>query len=172
MARSLSTRWSAPKLSEEGGAGLPNLTLTHKGQIKSRCWGGFKKQYVHYTDEAIPGQARGLFGGKREAKCTIWKVLIAPGMNSNSFYYPVEKLVWSQNRTTRNLISSAASMPSTSVNFVHLSVHFFCFNIKTLSNYSIQFRDFCLKRHFAMITPPTTTHAHISMKFCKIIQVI
>ena len=124
MARSLSEGWPAPKLREERGTRLPHLSLMHMGQTQPRCWGGYKRQSVHYTDEAIPGQRRGLFGGKGEGKCTIWKVLIAPGLNSNCFCCSVQELVWSQSRTTRNLISSAASMSSTKVNFMHLSVHF------------------------------------------------
>lgn len=101
----------------------------HKEQTHPRCQGGYKRQYVHYTDEAIPGQDRGLSGGKGEGKCTIWKVLIAPGMNSNGFYCPVQELDWSQSRMTRNQMFSAASMPSTKVNLINSqSVGFF--NVK------------------------------------------
>lgn len=45
-------------------------------------------------DEAVMKQ----FLVKEEGKCIFWKVLIAPGMNSNGFYCPVLELVWSQSR--------------------------------------------------------------------------
>lgn len=144
-------QWDDQPLSSEWrGTRPPDLSLMHKGQIQPRYRGGYKRQYVHSTDEAIPGQGRELFGGKGEGKCTIRKILIAPGMNSNGFYCPVQELVWSQSRMTRkpDFFSCKHAFNQSKLNAPFSPLKYV---------FSIQLRDFGLKRHSSFCNDNTSS---------------